>query len=273
MSQTLTAIVTGAASPSGIGYATAKALAAHGITVLVTDRDGTIEVDSTKLSTRDGLKALAKQINDDGGQAEIGLVDVTDFDQIDALVKSAMDRFGRIDILVNNAGTTVGAGPFLKSTKADWEMSFRVNMLGQVAMCQAVIPHMQQTGGGAIVNVGSTASLGAASGSGAYAAMKHGVVALTKSIAAEFGSDGIRCNVVCPGYIDTEMHRSANERLASEQGLPLDELKRNRYSRVALRRAGHAAEIADAIVYLATDRSSFVTGIALPVAGGMPFGL
>lgn len=273
MSEKTIAIVTGAASPFGIGRATAKALAAQAITVVATDRVGTIEVDNAESSTQDELEALSQEINAAGGQAQTDFIDVTDFDQIDACVKNTIERFGRIDILINNAGTTAGAGPFLKSTKEDWELSFRVNLLGQMALCQAVIPYMQQAGGGAIVNVGSTASLGAASGSGAYAAMKHGVVALTKSIAAEFGADGIRCNVVCPGYIDTDMHRSANERLATEQGLALEELKRGRYSRVALRRAGHAAEVADAIVYLATENSSFITGIALPVAGGMAFGL
>lgn len=273
MTSNTTAIVTGAASPSGIGRATAKALAAQGVTVIATDRDGTIAVGGSMVSTRDELKALSKEIKDDGGQTETDFVDVTEIDQIEACVKKTVDRFGSINILVNNVGTTVGAGPFLNSRKSDWELSFRVNLLGQMAFCQAVIPHMQQAGGGSIVNVGSTASLGASSGSGAYAAMKHGVVALTKSIAAEFGADGIRCNVVCPGYIDTEMHRSANERLAAEQSLPLDELKRSRYSRVSLRRAGSAAEVADAIVYLTTDQSSFITGIALPVAGGMPFGI
>jgi len=266
-----TAIITGAASPRGIGRAVALRLAADGIRVLLTDRDGTSDVDGNAVATG---ALMARTVREIGvGAAEWRHVDVTARDQIAACVDDMVARHGSIDILVNNAGTTVGSGPFLRSRPEDWELSFRTNLLAQMVFCQAVIPHMQRNGGGAIVNVGSTASLGATTGSGAYAAMKHGVVALTKSIAAEFGVDGIRCNVVCPGYIATDMHEAANARLAADQQLPLDELQRTRYARVALRRAGHAEEVADAIAYLASDHASFVTGIALPVAGGMPFGL
>ena len=140
-------------------------------------------------------------------------------------------------------------------------------------LTQAVLPMMQAQGAGAIVNIGSTGSLGAEPGFGAYTAMKHGLIGLTKTIAAEFGVDGIRCNAVCPGYVNTDMHMAANTRLAQEAGVALQAIKARRYSSVALRRAGDPAEVADAVAYLAGPQSRYVTGVALPVSGGTPPGI
>ena len=142
--------------------------------------------------------------------------------QIEACAEAACERFGGIDILVNNAGTTAGAKPFLEISDADWDLSYAVNLRGPAQFCRAVIPVMIRRGGGAIVNNASLAGLGAEAGFGAYSASKHGLVALTKTIAAEFGSQGIRCNVVCPGFVNTDMHRGVNERLAREAGIGLD---------------------------------------------------
>ena len=103
--------------------------------------------------------------------------------------------------------------------------------------------------------------------------MKHGLVGLSKTIAAEFGTDGIRCNLVCPGFIMTDMHAAANERLAAEQGLSLADIKAKRYQTVALRDAGEPSDVAAAVAYLAGPEAAYVTGVALPVAGGVPFGL
>ena len=200
-------------------------------------------------------------------------MDVTQRSQIEQCLLSVREALGSLDILVNNAGTTVGTGPFLNASEEDWETSFQVNLLGPMKFCQAVIPHFREAGGGVIVNVGSTGSLGAETGFGAYTAMKHGVIGLTKTIAAEFGHEGIRCNAVCPGYTMTDMHMGANTRIAGERNMPVGAVMEQRYAGVALRRAGEPEEVADAIAYLASPASSYVTGIALPVAGGVPFGL
>lgn len=103
--------------------------------------------------------------------------------------------------------------------------------------------------------------------------MKHGMVGLTKTIAAEFGEDGILCNVVCPGYINTDMHAATNARLAHYNGLSIEEMKTQRYVHVAVRRAGEPAEVAAAVAYLASPAAAYVTGITLPVSGGVPFGI
>jgi NAD(P)-dependent dehydrogenase (short-subunit alcohol dehydrogenase family) len=148
-----------------------------------------------------------------------------------------------------------------------------VNLLGPMMLSQAVIPEMRKNGGGRIINIGSTGSLGAEAGFGAYTAMKHGLVGLTKTLAAEFGPDGILCNTVCPGYIATDMHEAANARLSQEQGLELAQIKANRYANVALRDAGLPRDVANAVACLAGPEANYVTGINLPVTGGVPVGI
>ncbi len=268
-----TAIVTGAAAPRGIGRAAAHRLARDGASVVVTDIATSGDADSGDVSNLNRLKEIANEVERDGGRALALEVDVTQRTQIEQCLLDACDAFGSVDILVNNAGTTVGTGPFLDATEGDWETSFQVNLLGPMKFCQAVIPHFRNAGGGVIVNVGSTGSLGAEAGFGAYTAMKHGVIGLTKTIAAEFGHEGIRCNAVCPGYTLTDMHMGVNKRIARQRDMPVDAVMKQRYAGVALRRAGTPEEVADAIAYLASPASSYVTGIALPVAGGVSVGL
>ena len=256
------AIVTGAGAERGIGRATALKLASLGADLVLAD-----------LSLANGLQALADEIVASGSRSLAVVVDVADVAQIQSCADAACERFGGIDILVNNAGTTIGAKPFLEISDADWDGSYVVNLRGPAQFCRAVIPVMIRRGGGAIVNNASLAGLGAEAGFGAYSASKHGLVALTKTIAAEFGPQGIRCNVVCPGFVSTDMHRGVNERLAREAGIGLEEIARRRYVAVAMGRAGAPAEIAEAIAYLASPASSYITGVALPVAGGTPVGL
>lgn len=268
-----TAIVTGAAAPRGIGRAAAHRLAADGAAVVVTDIAARGDGDDRGPGHLDRLAEIVDRIESNGGRALALEADVTDGVQIQQCLQNTLKTLGSIDVLVNNAGTTVGTGPFLESTYGDWERSFQVNLLGPMKFCQAVIPHFREAGGGVIVNVGSTGSLGAEGGFGAYTAMKHGVIGLTKTIAAEFGPEGIRCNAVCPGYTMTDMHMGANTRIAGERGLSVEAVMEQRYAGVALRRAGTPEEVADAIAYLAGPASSYVTGVALPAAGGLPFGL
>lgn len=256
------AIVTGAGSRSGIGRATAVALASQGVLVVVTDMTGA-----------ESMGALVAEIEQRGGRAMMLELDITDRSQIDACVERVMSDFGRLDILVNNAGTTAGALPFLEITAEQWDASYRVNLKGTADLCQAAIPSMISGGGGSIVNVASTAGLGAEAGFGAYNATKHGVVGLTKTIAAEFGVDGVRCNAVCPGFVATDMHLQATERLASEAGVDVDEMAARRYAGVALGRAGTTAEVAATIAFLASPAAAYITGAAIPISGGTPVGL
>ncbi len=186
--------------------------------MVVTDRHGALALADGERERADLLAEAVDAIQSAGGRALALDLDVTDAAQIAGAVAATLSTFGDLDILVNDAETTIGTGPFLESTAEQWEISFQVNLLGVMRLCQAVIPQIQ-AGGSGIVNVGSSGSLGAEAGFGAYTAMKHGLVGLTKTLAAEFGPDGIRCNAVCPGYVATDMHEGVNARLAAERNL------------------------------------------------------
>ena len=267
------ALITGASAPEGIGRAIARRLAEEGACVVVTDIAQRISVDGVETTRAALLNDLAEKIRNAGGEALALAPDVTSEDNIAEVIEQVTARFGRLDILVNNAGSLAGSDNFLSTTAAQWSASFEVNILGPMMLSQAVIPHMRAQGGGRIINIGSTGSLGAEAGFGAYTAMKHGLVGFTKTLAAEFGPDGILCNTVCLGYIATDMHKAANVRLADEQGISVADMKRQRYANVALRDAGLPRDVANAVAYLAGPEANYVTGINLPVTGGVPFGI
>lgn len=266
------ALVTGTAAPNGIGRAIAKRLARDGATVIVSDTGGVLTTEAGDLDRADLLKGLVQDIEENGGARAIEL-DVTSADDIARAMDYAQESLGRLDILINNAGTISGVGPFLNTTPDQWRTSFAVNMLGPVMLAQAAIPLMRAQDGGRIINIGSTGSLGAHAGFGAYTTMKHGMVGLTKTIAAEFGPDGILCNLVCPGFIATDMHEAANTRIASETGTSVEETRARRYADVSLRRAGAPDEVANMVAFLAGPEGSYITGTTLAVAGGVPLGL
>lgn len=267
------AIVTGACAPRGIGRAICLRLARDGAAVIVTDKPGCRVIDDTELEVSQLIDDVVEAIRANGGKAIAAGVDVTRQQDVTACVELAIKQFGRLDILVNNAGSLSGADMFLDTTPEQWTASFSVNLLGPMMLIKAAIPRMRAVGGGSIINIGSTGSLGAEAGFGAYTAMKHGLIGLTKTVAAEFGVDAIRCNAVCPGYIATDMHEAANKRIAHELGLSVSKAAQQRYAGVALRTAGDPNDVADAVAYLAGPQSAYVTGIALPVSGGVPFGI
>ena len=268
-----TAIVTGASAPQGIGRAIALRLAQDGASVVVGDIDGPLEIKGERRTRRELLDELVSEIQAANGRALAVKLDVTCQEDVDACIEKTVSQFARVDVLVNNAGSLAGSDNFLSTTPDQWESSFRVNILGPMMLSKAVIPEMRKVGGGRIINIGSTGSLGAEPGFGAYTAMKHGLVGLSKTLAAEFGADGILCNTVCPGYIATDMHNAANARLAEENHVSLEEIKAQRYGNVALREAGLPVDVANAVAYLAGPQSNYVTGINLPVTGGVPAGV
>ena len=232
------AIVTGASAPRGIGRAIALRLAQDGASVAVTDIKGKMNIDGIELDKSDLLTNIVTEIESDGGKALSIDVDVTREEDIVHCINKTKESFGRLDILVNNAGSLSGSDYFLETTPEEWELSFRVNLLGPMIFSKAAIVEMQGIGGGSIVNIGSTGSLGAEAGFGAYTAMKHGLIGMTKTIAAEFSEFGIRCNAVCPGFIMTDMHAAANQRLADKNNMSVSEMMELRYENVALRRSG-----------------------------------
>jgi 2-hydroxycyclohexanecarboxyl-CoA dehydrogenase len=237
------AVVTGAAS--GIGRATATTFAELGAIVWLTDVDTA------------GGEGAAAAIRDAGGRALFHPLDVTDLTEAEALVGTVRAEHGRLDVVANVAGRDV-IGPFMDSDPMVWEQLVTLNLLGPVRVCRAAVELLADSGGGAIVNVASDAGRVGSSGETVYAGAKGGVIAFTKSLAREVVRLGIRVNCVCPGPTDTPLLATLPEglRQSLEKSIPM-------------RRVGRPAEIADAIAFFASDRSSYCTGQVLSVSGGL----
>lgn len=254
-------IVTGAGRARGMGQAAVKRFAEHGANVVVSDL-----VRPDVPEDRQGIEETAAAARAAGVRALACGVDVSDRAQVDACVAQTIAEFGRVDVLVNNAGTALGAGPFLEQTAQQLKVSIDVHIHGTWNFCQAVIPHMQRQGGGSIVNNASMLGLAAEPFTSAYTATKFAVVGLTKALAAEFGGDNIRCNAVCPGSIKTQMQEEGIKQFARWHGISEAEAWADA-ERCALGRSAEPEEVADAMVYLASSLSSYVSGVALPVTG------
>jgi NAD(P)-dependent dehydrogenase (short-subunit alcohol dehydrogenase family) len=154
-----------------------------------------------------------------------------------------------------------------------WHLSFQVNLKGPALFCRAVLPAMVWSGGSAIIDYASTVGLGTEAGFVAYTDTKHGVIGLTKTIAAEYGEHGALCNAVFLGKVTTEMHEGTNQCLAGERNISFEAIKQERYAGVTLRCVGTCVEIAKAIAYLMSPVSSYITGVAILTSGGTPVGL
>ncbi|NIB38385.1 SDR family oxidoreductase [Pseudomaricurvus alkylphenolicus] len=258
-------IITGAGREQGMGQAAVHKFAEHGARVVVTDLVRNEQEQAN-------IERVAQQARDLGAEALAIGVDVSNREQVASCVEQVIETFGRVDVMVNNAGTAIGAGPFLEQTDAQWDISYNVHLKGTLYFCQAVIPFMQAQGGGAIVNNASMLGVAAESHTAAYTATKFGVVGLTKTIAAEFGKDNIRCNAVCPGSVATQMQEEGLKQFAEWFDITLEEAWKDA-ERCALGRSAQPGEVADAMVYFASDMSSYVSGQALLVCGGANPGL
>ena len=273
-----TALLTGCGNPKGMGRASALKLAAAGANVVVTDlchADPELDLGGKLKLGADGgaLEALAREIESLGAAALALPLDLRDPEQIRAVVDATMDRFGGIDVLFNNAGTAVGAGAFLELDDRAWNLSHEINVLGLVRLCRAVLPVMRERGGGAIINNASVMGLSGIGGYGAYAASKHAVVGITRVIAHEFAADGIRCNAVCPGNIHTDMGDAEADFLSRLHGISTAEAFKLMSTDCAMGRMGKPEEVAEVVVWLAGPQASFVTGVTLPITGGLRPGL
>ncbi|MDH4147601.1 MAG: SDR family oxidoreductase [Acidimicrobiia bacterium] len=240
-----TAIVTGAGS--GIGAASARRFAAEGAAVVVAD------VRARKATE------VAAQINESGGHAIAFEVDVADAASVEALVAAAVEQFGRLDVLFNNAGT-LRPGSAVELSVDDWDFVMAVNVRSVFLGAKFAVPVMAAQGGGSIVNTASISGLHGDGGSVVYAASKAAVINLTRALSTDHAPQGIRVNAICPGTIRTP----PVERMMADPAA----LDRNLAAH-ALGRLGFPEEIAAAALWLASDESSFVTGEAIVVDGGL----
>src|SRR5512141_1567255 len=241
------ALVTGGSQ--GIGESIAKALATYGAHVVVAAR------------SEEKAAAVARAIEADGGKAEALRLDVGDPASVTAGFKAIVEKHGKLDILVNNAGIT-DDGLILRMSKDSWDKVIATDLTG-VFLCaqEAAKTMLKKRVAGRIVNITSVVGLMGNAGQTNYAAAKAGVVGFTKALAREIGSRGITVNAVAPGYIETSMTDSLNE-----------DQKKALVEKIVLGRLGTGADVAGAVVYLASDAAAYVTGTCLNVSGGLYIG-
>lgn len=243
------ALITGASS--GIGRATAEAFAARGARVVCAAR------------RQDELASLVTEIEARGGKATAIQTDVSSANDVERMVARAMDDFGRLDYAVNNAAIEGQLSPIIDLEEDEWDRVLDINLKGTFLCMKQEARAMLRCGrGGAIVNVGSVNSfLGFPTGS-AYVTSKHGLIGLTTSVSAELASEGIRVNLVCPGFVDTPMHHRVRAIVGDEL------FDKGMLPNVHLRRAGRPEEIARTITFLCSDDASYITGTTLTPDGG-----
>jgi len=244
------ALVTGAGA--GIGRATALKFASEGASVMVSDIKA------------DGGEETADMIRQTGGKAQFFKADISQSGDVAALIAKTVETYGRLDCACNNAGIEGKIAPLAEQSEDDFDAVIRVNLRGTFLCLKAEIVQMLEGAGGAIVNIASVAGLVGFTGLSPYVASKHAIAGLTKNAALEFSKSGVRVNAICPGGIDTRMLDSLADQISGGVTSSADMLS-------PMHPIGHIGtpdEIAELVVWLCSDRASFITGAIIPADGG-----
>jgi len=239
------ALITG--SGSGMGRATSYVFAEAGAKVVVSDIN------------EKQIEEVSSEINSSSGTCLKQILDVTNQENIKVVIANVIEEFGQLDMLINNAGISIPTTIDDENYEESWDRTFDVLLKGQVNLIRAALPFIRESDCGRIVNISSTEGLGATPRISPYTSAKHGVIGLTRSLAAELGSQGITVNCICPGPINTAMTAA----------IPIEDKQIYARRRVPLKRYGEPEEVAHMTLSLCLPAASFVNGAVLPVDGGL----
>lgn len=266
------ALVTGASKPTGIGYAISLALAREGADVIVCDLGHNLPgFDGyCRFAAMDEVEALAEKIRGSGKRSLVIQLDLTSKESIAEMAEKVKAEFGRLDILCNNAGAAPGPNLIEFQDPKAWQATLDTNLNGTFFVTRALLPLMKNKPepGGAIINTASRAGKVPKGGQAAYCVAKAAVIMLTKVMALEFAPYKIRVNAVCPGQIETDMREWGYKVEAFVKSKNVEQVIKDTADSIPLKRIGKPSEVAEAVVFLASDKSSYLTGQAVNVTGG-----
>ena len=249
------AVVAGASQ--GMGRASALGFAREGAKVAICARG--------EAALNDAAAAIRKET---GGDVLAMTADMSKADDIKGFVNNSAKYFGRLDVIVNNAGGPP-PGDFMKFSDEDWQNAFNLSFMSTMRMTREAVPHMRKVGGGRVVNITSYSVKEPIAGLVLSNAVRSAVIGLAKTLSRELARDNILFNNVCPGRIDTERAQKLNQARADRVGRPVAEINREMAEEVPLGRYGTAEETADLIVFLGSDRASYITGTTIAIDGGL----
>jgi NAD(P)-dependent dehydrogenase (short-subunit alcohol dehydrogenase family) len=267
------AVVTGAGRVGGIGEAIARALAAEGAKVVLSDIGRSFErFPDYQVASRSEIDTIRADLAKNGSEAEVIFADVSKEDDVAALVRRTVERFGRLDVMVNNAGIGLGLVPITELTVEAWRQNLDVMALGtMLGIRESARQMIRQGEGGAIINVASQAGKTGWPLLGAYCAAKFAIVGLTQVAAKELGRHNITVNSVCPGTVETpllDLRGGLWEAYTKLSGQSVEELKKSILPQIPLGRFQKPQDVADLVRFLASDQGRYITGSAINTTGG-----
>jgi 3-oxoacyl-[acyl-carrier protein] reductase len=253
------ALVAGASQ--GMGRATALGFAREGAKVAICARG--------EASLNQAAETIRKQT---GGEVLAMVADMAKPEDIKKFVNKSAEHFGRVDIIVNNAGGPP-PGDFMKFTDDDWSNAYNLSFMSTMRMTREAVPHMRKVGGGRVINITSYSVKEPITGLVLSNSVRSAVIGLAKTLSRELARDNILINNICPGRIDTERAQKLNKARADRVGRPVEEINKEMAAEVPLGRYGTAEETADVIVFLGSERASYVTGTTIQIDGGLVRGI